>query len=318
MIAPTTGEYTFSFRISSNDGVRFWIDADDDGQFEDIASERIVNAWPAATTPQVGTINLVANQIYDIRLDFYDNTSTAQIAMDWRHPGQATLVNVPSSSFQTPTQTESESPNVTAIKLGGSDWTPQFLSQLQAAGFGAGGISVPIGGTTQRLPWSNLNQVSMTFDEDVNVTANSLLVNGVNAASYGVTSVDYDYVTYTATWTLANPLPNDRVTLSLATSATDLVGNSVEGTTGATLLALPGDVNQSGTVDATDFRASLDAQFRGIGGAGYSVLLDTDGNGAINIQDWQNVQVAIGDTVPAPSPASAPGAVVVNNARVAR
>ena len=216
LTAPVTGLYTFSFRSTVGDGVRFWIDADDDGQFEDITGERIVDAWPAAASPNAGAISLVAGQRYDVRLDFYENTGNAQIFMEWQHPSQATLAIVPSANLLTPTQTESESPNVTAIKLGGSDWTPAFLGQLQAAGFGAGGISVPLGGTTPRLPWSNLNQVSMTFDEDVNVTANSLLVNGVNAASYGVTSVDYDYVTYTATWTLANPLPNDRVTLSLA------------------------------------------------------------------------------------------------------
>jgi hypothetical protein len=311
LIAPTTGQYTFTFTISANDGVRFWIDADDDGQFEDIPSERIVNAWPS-TTAQTATINLVANQVYDVRLDFYENTSTAQLWMSWQHPGQATAVIVPSSNFLTPTATETERPNVTAIKLGSSSWTPAFKSQLQAAGFGTGGINVPLGGTTQRLPWSNLNQVSMTFDEDMAVVPGSLLVNGVNATNYGVESVTYDYATFTATWTLANPLPNDRVTLSLASSAADLVGNSVEGTTNATVLALPGDVNQSGVVDQADFRASFDAQFRGIGSPGYSVLLDTDGNGAVNIQDWQNVHVAIGDTVPAPSPASAPSAVVVS------
>jgi hypothetical protein len=312
LLAPTTGLYTFTFMISANDGVRFWIDADDDRQFEDIPSERIVNAWPS-TMAQTGTINLVANQVYNIRLDFYENNSTAHIWMHWQHPGQATAIIVPSSNLFTPTPTETERPNVTAIKLGSSSWTPAFKSQLHAAGFGTGGINVPLGGTTPRLPWSNLNQVSMTFSEDVNVGPTSLLVNGVNAASYGVASVNYDYATYTATWTLANPLPNDRATLSLANSAADLVGNVVEGTTGATLLALPGDVNQSGVVDQADFRASLDAQFRGIGSPGYSVLLDTDGNGAINIQDWQNVQTAIGDTLPAPSPAWVPGAVVVQS-----
>jgi hypothetical protein len=317
LITPAvTGSYTFSFTISSNDGVRFWIDTDDDGVFED--SERVVNAWPAASSPQTGAVNLVGNQVYDIRIDFFESNSTAQIVMNWQYPGQS-LINVPSANMLTPVTTESDRPNVTAIKLGSTDWTAAFKSQLQAAGFGTGGVNLPVGGTSARLPWSNLNQVSMTFDEDVNVTPESLLVNGVNAASYGVLDVEYDLATYTATWILASPLPADRVTLSLSSAAADLVGNTVEGATGGTVLALPGDVNQSGAVDAADFRASLDAQFRGIGSPGYSVLLDTDGNGAINIQDWQNVQVAIGDTIPSPSPAAAPGAVVAsgNTSRVA-
>jgi hypothetical protein len=311
ILAPTTGLYTFSFTISRNDGIRFWIDDDDDGVFEDILTERIVDAWPAAASPQTGTIDLIAGRYYDVRVDFFENVSTAQINMNWQHPGQTTLAPVPTSSLFTPGPAETARPSVTRIKLGSSHWTTEFLSQLEAAGVGSGGIEVPLGGTSDVLPWVNLNQVSMTFDEDVHVVPNSLLVSGVNAANYGVIGVDYDYATYTATWTLANPLPNDRVTLSLTDSTTDLVGNTVEETS-ATLLVLPGDINRDGATDAADFRASLDAQFRGIGSPGYSVLLDTDGNGAINIQDWQNVQVAIGDTIPSPSPAAAPGAVIVS------
>jgi hypothetical protein len=319
LVAPVTGSYTFSFLISTTaggDGVRLWIDADEDGELEDIPSEQLVNAWPATASPQSGTVSLVAGHVYNVRIDFYENTSTAQINFRWQHPAQATLVTVPSANLQTPTVTESERPNVTSVKLGSSGWTPAFLSQLQAAGFGTGGINVPLGGSTPLLPWANLNQVSMTFDEDVNVGQDGLLVNGVNAAAYGIAGFDYDYATYTATWTLAQPLPNDRVTVALAGSAADLVGNSVEGATGGTLLALPGDVNQSGAVDPADFRANLDRQFSGIGSPSYSVLHDTDGNGAINIQDWQNVRLALGETLPpSPSPASAPAAVVVTGAR---
>jgi len=311
-----TGNYTFSFIISTTsggDGVRFWIDANEDAVLEDIPSEQLVNAWPATVSPQIGTVSLVAGHVYNVRIDFYENTSSATINFRWQHPSQATAVIVPSANLQTPTLIEAERPNVTSVKLGGSGWTTAFLTQLQAAGFGTGGINVPLGGSTPLLPWANLNQVSMTFDEDMIVGQNGLLVNDVNAASYGIAGFDYDYGTYTATWTLAQPLPNDRVTVSLAGAATDLVGNAVEGTTSGTLLALPGDVNLSGAVDQADFRANLDRQFGGIGSAGYSVFHDTDGNGAINIQDWQNVRLAMGDTLPpTPSPASAPAAAVVS------
>jgi hypothetical protein len=315
LFAPVSGDYTFSFLNQAADGIRLWIDANEDGLFEDIVGERLVNAWPTNTTSVTASpITLVGQKLYNIRIDAYDDQSAFRAAFQWQHPNQPTPATVPSANLVTPTLIETDRPNVTRATFGSTAWASEFLAALAAAGFGSSGIDVPLDGSTSILPWSNLNQVSLTFDEDVNVGQGDLLVNGVNAASYGIAGFDYDYATYTATWTLANPLPNDRITFSLAGSVLDLVGNSVEGATTATLLALPGDVNQSGAVDHADFRENLDRQFSGVGTAGYSVLHDTDGNGAINIQDWHNVLLAIGDTLPpTPSPPFTVSAVVVSS-----
>ena len=319
LLAPVTGTYNFSFVVAAPapqpqdyDGLRFWIDADRDGQFEDIASERLVNAWPATTSAQSATpINLTGGEKYDIRIDAYDNQSTFTVRFNWQHPGQATTAIVPATNLFTPTVVESDPPAASAVQVRGSTWTGAFLAAIQAAGLGTGGVDVPLGGTSSVLPWTGVDQVSVRFDEDVAVGSEDLVVGGVNVPAYDVAAFDYDPHTFTATWTLTTPLQSDRITLDF-TSADDLAGNDLMGAGTATVRLLGADVDRDGDVDVTDFQANRAAQFAGVGGPLYSVFHDTDGNGAINIQDWQNVLTRMGTSIPAPAPSSAPGAVLAS------
>jgi hypothetical protein len=154
-----------------------------------------------------------------------------------------------------------------------------------------------------------VDQVSVRFDEDVAVDSGDLIVGGVNVPAYNVAAFDYDYRTFTATWTLAQPLASDRISVNF-TSADDLAGNDLSGSGAATLLSLPADTDRDGDVDNVDFQSNRALQFIGIGSPGYSVFHDTDGNGAINVLDWQNILVSRGTSIPAPAPSSAPGAVL--------
>ena len=84
---------------------------------------------------------------------------------------------------------------------------------MQAAGQGTGeGYSIPGGGASQLvdLPWINLNQVQIEFNENVNVQESSLTVTGINVAQYTFTNFSYDSSTFTATWTLSKPIRTDR------------------------------------------------------------------------------------------------------------
>jgi hypothetical protein len=195
------------------------------------------------------------------------------------------------------------------ITLKNSSWSPAILAAIQAAGLGTGGVTMPLGGTTPILPWATgVNQISIRFDEDVDVTPGNLVVSGINVPSYTVASVAYDPFTFTATWTLAQPIQSDRVTFNFA-GVKDLAGNDLSGPITATVRALAGDGDRDGDVDHADFQASRAAQFTALGAAGYNVFLDTDTNGAINVLDWQNVFTRIGSSLPGPSPA-APAAMV--------
>jgi hypothetical protein len=310
LLPPVSGAYTFSFVTQLNDGVRFWLDADDDGLFEE--SERLINAWPTAvTTHTAPAITLVGGESYNIRIEAYDDASLFTLNFRWLHPNQATAATVPAANLLTPTALETDPPAAIGnVTLRNSAWSPAVLAAIQAAGLGTGGVTIPLGGTTPILPWtSGINQISVRFDEDVAATTTDLVVNGVNVASYNVASVAYDPVTSTATWTLAQPIQTDRVTISFA-GVEDLAGNDLSGASTATVRALAGDSDRDGDVDNADFQASRTAQFTAIGGAGYGIFLDTDANGAINILDWQNVFTRIGTTVPSPpAPSAAPDAV---------
>ena len=72
-------------------------------------------------------------------------------------------------------------PVVTQVFVSGSAWTPAYKSYLQAQGLGDAtfGYTVP-GGAAQLnvLPWGNINQVSIRFDQDVATNLGQELAKG--------------------------------------------------------------------------------------------------------------------------------------------
>ena len=80
VLAPVTGSYTFT--TSSDDGVRLYVN----GQL-------LIDNWTDhAVVQNSGTIALVANQKYDIRMEFYDHGQLATARLSWSYPGQALQV----------------------------------------------------------------------------------------------------------------------------------------------------------------------------------------------------------------------------------
>jgi PA14 domain/K319L-like, PKD domain len=80
--APVTG--TFTFTTTSDDGVRLWVN----GQL------LVANWTDHAVVQNSGTIALVADQKYDIRMDYYDHGQLATAKLSWSYTGQ-TLQIVP-------------------------------------------------------------------------------------------------------------------------------------------------------------------------------------------------------------------------------
>ncbi|MCX6344612.1 MAG: PA14 domain-containing protein [Armatimonadetes bacterium] len=82
---------TYTFYTTSDDGVRLWIN----GQL-------IIDNWTNHTaTVDSGTISLVAGRKYDIKLDYYDNLTTAQIKLEWASASQI-RETVPASHLLAP------------------------------------------------------------------------------------------------------------------------------------------------------------------------------------------------------------------------
>ena len=84
-------------------------------------------------------------------------------------------------------------------------------------------------GQTQR---STIKIISTQFSEDVTVDPNALSISGLSSGSIDLTGAVFDYnsVSFTATWTLANSLPDDQYTATLdAIKITDSGGKNLDG-----------------------------------------------------------------------------------------
>ena len=171
-------------------------------------------------------------------------------------------------------------PVVTGVRVASSAWSSDFLDSLGGVGY-----AIPDGPNQLRpLPGSNLNEVIIEFNENVNVTESDLALTGVNVPSYGFSAFSYDAVAYRATWTLSQNLSRDKLLVDLdgstANAVVDMAGNrldgdwmnptwsppsapsggdawpSGDGTAGGDfqfrINVLPGDVNQDGTVNVQD------------------------------------------------------------------
>ncbi|MBI2824505.1 MAG: S8 family serine peptidase [Planctomycetia bacterium] len=174
------------------------------------------------------------------------------------------------------TSIEASPPAIVGAFVDSSAWNPAFRAALATAGLGDAtlGYAVPGGaGPASALPWANVDRVSLRFDRDVQVQAGELSVNGTSVATYGVTSFSYDPATFTATWVLAQPVPNDQLTL-----------HPDPGPTGGDFYfrVLPGDYNQDNLVDVSDIQQV----------AAHWLQSDplTDGNGD-NLVDISDIQI---------------------------
>ena len=166
---------------------------------------------------------------------------------------------------------------VTGVLVGGTSWSSGFLSAVESAGQGNGrGYAIPVGSSTQltALPWSNLNQIQIQFNQNVDIQENSLTVTGINLAQYTFTNFGYNSATHVATWTLSSSINIDKLSLDLHSTGpnavTDTSGDALDGewTNGTSSYpsgngtaggdfnfafnVLPGDVNQGTVVNGLD------------------------------------------------------------------
>jgi Tol biopolymer transport system component len=85
---------TYTFFLTHNDGARLWVN-----------NQQIINNWTNRTTAVTssGTINLVANTRYAIRVDYYDNTGPAELRLEWQSPSQPRQL-IPATQLYGPQQ----------------------------------------------------------------------------------------------------------------------------------------------------------------------------------------------------------------------
>jgi hypothetical protein len=198
-------------------------------------------------------------------------------------------------------------PEVTAVSVDSTAWSPGFPY--------ASGYPIPTGASQLTdLPWINLNQVNITFNQPVNIAQGDLTLNGVKVPNYTVSNFSYNATTFTATWTLGSFIGADKLALDLSGTGTNAVtaasnGEALDGTWtngGSTfpsghnapgtdfnfdLNVLPGDVIQTGgPVTILDLISVRDAQSTSPASSVYSAFYDVDGSGNINILDVVDVR----------------------------
>ena len=205
-------------------------------------------------------------------------------------------------------------PRVANVVVGSDAWSDNFLGYLAAQNpNNAGGYSIPVGSGAQLLPlpWTNIDEIKVSFNENVTVDQTDLMLEGVNTPS--TTSA----VARSATTRPPSPPPGrcprpSRTTSSCWSSTPrrrpirDALGNRLDGewsnpvTTSDTgtsqypsgngtpgsgnfvfrFNVLPGDVNQGGYVQA--WTGCWSAGRWGDAGQGnYSIFRDVNGDGNV-------------------------------------
>lgn len=76
LFAPVTGRYRFSVEV--DDGVRVWV-----------GGRQIINAWDLHDNDVFeGSIDLIANRFYDLRIDYFNDILEGEIKLYWTKPDE--------------------------------------------------------------------------------------------------------------------------------------------------------------------------------------------------------------------------------------
>ncbi|MGL4514551.1 MAG: hypothetical protein ACRCT8_15795 [Lacipirellulaceae bacterium] len=218
-------------------------------------------------------------------------------------------------------------PTVLAVAVTSSEWTHAFFQRITIDGLGdQSGYVIPLGPGEQArsIAWNNVDQIRIRFSEDVRVDRSDLHVSGVVNPSYVASGFHYDPQTDWATWTFAQPFGVDRLMLDLdadgADAVRDLQGNHLDGewVNGAwasesgdglaggdfefTLNVLPGDMAGEAIVGLGSLMSVeylLDFEWFE---SDYEAYFDPDGNGVIDLEDWNDVYERLGEEIPLGTP----------------
>ena len=209
------------------------------------------------------------------------------------------------------------------------------MSSLASLGSqNVGGYSIPVGSGSQlvTLPWGNIDQIKVVFSENVTVAQADLLLSGVNTTAYNVSGgmFSYNFSTFTATWTLPQPIDLDKLLLQLNADGSgpivDGSGNRLDGewtnptgttqsgsstypsgngTPGGEFLfrfnVLPGDATQDGVVGLADLNTVLS----NYGKSGMTWTQgDFTGDAVVGLADLNTVLTNYGLALPSGDPAA--------------
>jgi hypothetical protein len=170
---------------------------------------------------------------------------------------------------------------VTAVS---ADWGTNGSVALQTA---SDGLRLLSAGRNIDLPWYGINRLQITLSQPETLSPGDVSVTGIAVANYGPVTISGSGTNYTITFAQAITTA-DRVTVT--------IGNAGLTTFTRRLDVLPGDVNDDGVVNSQDL--VLVRNDFATSGALYNVVDDIDGDGVIDISDYNLVGRFVGKKLP--------------------
>jgi hypothetical protein len=163
--------------------------------------------------------------------------------------------------------------SVTGVSVG---WGTQAAPLVTAAD----GIRLLPAGRKTDMPWLGVNKVAITLGQAVALSPADVTVTGIAVANYGPVTISGSGTSYTITF--AQPINKaDRVTITIA--------NATIATFTRRLDVLPGDFNDDGVVNSQD-AAGVRNEFLGFAGATPTIFGDINGDGKVDINDYNLVK----------------------------
>lgn len=103
LLAPASGKYTFSARV--DDGIRVWV-----------GGQSVIDAWALHDEGRFsGTIDLKANQYYDLKVEYFNDMFEGEIQLRWAVPGASGGAKAIEAKYFAPSSAGTK-PAVTPVK----------------------------------------------------------------------------------------------------------------------------------------------------------------------------------------------------------
>ena len=266
---------SFSAAVSGNPTTTEWQVSTDNG-----------STWATAS----GTLSsLTTNGI---------TTSTLSVTTNLANNGQIYRAIFANTAGSVTTNTASLTVAAATISSVGVLWGTKGSATLVT---NADGLRLLPIGRTNSIPWLNINRITVTLNRAVPTLAASdiKLTSAVTGTTYSVTGVTGSGTTWTITFannsttpaTAANGIVDaDRVTVA--------IGNGQLASYTRRLDVLPGDVNDDLAINSLDAAIVKNYYLVGIIPTQALTFLDTDGNGIIDVNDYNLITTRVGKKLP--------------------
>ena len=160
-----------------------------------------------------------------------------------------------------------------------------------------GSKSISLSGLQRDLPFTTIKAIDIIFSDDVAVNKGQLSLTGANGSSYGFAGFSYSPKTDDATWTLPSALGVDRLMMALDGETFAADPTIVVNPFATKFAVLPGDFNGDGVVNSQDM-VGVRNQMQGMGDPSMIGWADLDGNGVVDLNDYNAVRQNIGKRLP--------------------